>query len=153
MTTTDFDDLPFPRAPLIGAGILIGAALLTAAFGRYADVGTMRTTHASAIETRDLRFEDRTDGWIAVIDAASGNVIEKLPPGAGGFVRIVMRGLARDRIAAGGGSEQPFRLTRWDDGRLTIADPFTNRSTELLGFGKPNVQAFAKLLESESISP
>ena len=69
-----------------------------------------------------------------------------MQPGTNGFVRIVMRGLARERLAVGAGPEQAFDLTRWEDGRLTIADPVTGRQTELVGFGADNERAFAKLL-------
>ena len=74
-------------------------------------------------------------------------------PGTNGFVRIVMRGFARDRLNLGIGSEPPFELTRWQDGRLTITDPSTGHRTELVGFGTTNVDAFAKLLLAGSKTP
>jgi putative photosynthetic complex assembly protein len=130
----------------LGATVLIFGALAIAAGARVSDVGTTRLTYATPLESRDLRFEDRTDGSVAVIDAKSGEVVDLMVPGTNGFVRIVMRGLARERRNAGFDSTLPFTLTRWDDGRLTIADPTTGRRNELVGFGSTNVQVFAKLL-------
>ena len=99
---------------------------------------------------RDIRFEDRADGTVAVIAAEDGRVIETMSPGTNGFVRIVMRGLARDRYANGLDEGPPFTLTRWADGRLTISDTVTDRRIELTGFGKDNVNAFANLLVAGS---
>lgn len=144
---------PFPRAPLLGAAALILGAIAVSAGARVSDLGTSRLAYATPIESRDLRFEDRADGSVAVIDAKSGALIELMTPGTGGFVRIVMRGLARERRNAGMDETLPFTLTRWDDGRLTIADPTTGRRNELMGFGSTNVHAFASLLLAGSKSP
>ena len=78
--------------------------------------------------------------------AGNGELIALMEPGSNGFIRIVMRGLARERQSKGFGEELPFMLTRWSDGRLTISDPTTGRKIMLTGFGKDNVNAFAKLL-------
>jgi putative photosynthetic complex assembly protein len=121
-------------------------ALAIAATARVWDVGTTRLTYAEPVASRDIRFEDRTDGSIAVLAADNGRLIELLSPGTHGFVRIVMRGLARDRLVSGIGAGPPFTLTRWADGRLTISDAATARRVELTGFGKDNVNAFANLL-------
>jgi putative photosynthetic complex assembly protein len=135
----------FPTLPLAGAAALVLMALAFAATARVWDVGTTRLTYAEPLSSRDIRFEDRPDGSIAVL-ADNGQLIEVLLPGTHGFVRIVMRGLARDRLVSGIGAGPPFTLTRWADGRLSISDAATDRRVELTGFGKDNVNAFANLL-------
>lgn len=137
---------PFPRAFLVLAAAMITGTILLAAAARLWDVGTSRVEYTRPAETRDLRFEDRSDGSVAVIDARDGRLVALLTPGTNGFVRIVMRGLARERAVKGLGAETPFQLTRWEDGRLTITDPVTGARTDLIGFGATNVQAFARLL-------
>jgi putative photosynthetic complex assembly protein len=140
----------FPTLPLFGAGALIVVALLAASVARVSDVGTTRVTYDAPLEQRDLLFADRSNGAVAVHAAGSGELIALMEPGSNGFVRIVMRGLARERLANGVGEGPPFTLTRWTDGRLTISDPTTDRTIALTGFGKDNVHAFAKLLLARS---
>lgn len=136
----------FPTLPLTGAGALIVVALCAVASARVFEVGTTRLSHETPIEQRELRFADRADGAVAVHAAENDELIELMEPGTNGFIRIVMRGLARERQAKGFGQQQPFTLTRWADGRLTISDTTTARTIVLTGFGKDNVNAFAKLL-------
>jgi putative photosynthetic complex assembly protein len=71
-----------------------------------------------------------------------------LDPGTNGFVRGVLRGLARERRRQGLGSEIPFHLAQRADGRLTLVDPATERVIDLKAFGPTNTQAFARLLEA-----
>lgn len=143
----------FPTTPLIFAAALIGSALAVASGARISGVGTTHLTYERAADSRDLRFEDVSGGSILIKDASDGRVIDEIVPGNDGFVRMVMRLLARERISAGIGQAMPFTLTRWDNGRLTIADPATGHQMELIGFGATNVEAFAKLLGNGSASP
>lgn len=143
----------FPRAPLFAVATLVLGAIAIALFARVTDVGTTRLHYAAPVESRDLRFEDRSDGNVAVYDAKDGTLVDLVTPGTKGFIRTVMRGLAHSRAEQGFGPEGSFKLTRWDDGRLSISDPMTGRQIELVGFGAPNVAVFANLLESGRSSP
>ena len=95
---------------------------------------------------RDLRFADRSDRGIDVIDAASGAVVAELAPGTHGFIRGMMRGLSRDRRVHRVGPEAPFTLARWSDGRYSVTDPSTGNVLHLAAFGFANVKEFADLL-------
>ena len=81
-----------------------------------------------------------------ISDFRSGSMVEVLPPGTNGFARGVMRGMARERHSREIGSEPPFRLTRWSDGRLSLDDPATGRRIELDAFGPTNTAVFAHLM-------
>ncbi len=142
----------FPRGALYGAAALVGLALAATAFARLSGIGTTHAPVAVAVESRDLRFEDRSDGAVAVYDVASGREVEAISPGTNGFLRGVLRGLARDRKLQHIGTEPPFRLTRWDDGRLSIEDMGTHQRIELASFGPTNAAAFARLLRDRSAS-
>jgi putative photosynthetic complex assembly protein len=83
-----------------------------------------------------------------VLAAADGEVVEILAPGTNGFVRGVLRGLARERKLGGMGEGPPFRLIRWDDGRLSLRDLATGRQIELVSFGPTQLETFTKLLRS-----
>jgi putative photosynthetic complex assembly protein len=142
---------PFPRAPLLGAGALVGVSLLLAAISRLTGFGAVPVETATPVEARELRFEDRSDGAVAVLEP-DGDVIEILPPGTNGFVRGVMRGLARERRMEGVDAAPPFRLVRWDDGRLSLTDTATGREIQLVSFGPTQVEVFAKMLHAKEES-
>jgi putative photosynthetic complex assembly protein len=141
---------PVPAIPLVFAIALICSALAVAIGARLSDVGTTHLDYTRPTATRDLLFEDASNGAVLVKDANSGQQIGEIVPGNDGFVRAVMRNLARERLIAGGTKTMPFTLTRWDNGRLTIADPATGQKMELVGFGASNEKAFAKFLPQGS---
>lgn len=141
----------FPRGPLIGAGVLVAVALVAVAASRATGVGETRLPHSPAVESRAFHFEDRDDGAVAVFAAAEERpVVAVIAPGTNGFLRGVLRGLARDRRLEGIGPDLPFRLSRHGDGRLSLEDTATGRDIELDAFGPTNVQAFAALLTEGS---
>lgn len=141
-------DRPFPRGVLVAAAALLGVALLSAGTARMTGIGTVSSPASVAVEVRALRFEDRADGRVVVLESERDRQreIDVLAPGTNGFVRSVLRGLARERKLRGLGSETPFRLVRWADGRLSLEDPATGRAVELDAFGPTNTAAFARLL-------
>ncbi len=105
------------------------------------------TPDAPTSVERDLRFVDRTDGSVDVLDARDGHVVDSVV-GESGFVRGTLRGLARERKRQGIGPDQPFRLVAHVDGRLTLFDPATGRRVDLESFGPTNAAAFAHMLSA-----
>jgi len=137
---------PFPRFVLVGAGLLIAVTIMTAVLVRYyIGIDTFPPT-TPAVAARDLRFEDRPDGSVNVIDAHDGKVVTVLAPGTNGFLRATLRGLARERRIEDAGKTTPFRLTGYADGRLTLEDPDTGRRIDLEAFGQTNLSVFVRLL-------
>jgi putative photosynthetic complex assembly protein len=144
----------FPRWVLLAAGGIIAFTLISVALVRItgngpdqlrkAGIGLEQT--AGAID-RPLRFEDRTDGSIAVTDARTGQLVARVS-GEQGFVRGALRALARERKARGIGAEAPFELVSRPDGGLTLSDPVTQQRVELRSFGPTNAGAFAPLLRA-----
>lgn len=134
----------FPRAPLVGMFALVGLSLAVAVAGRIAHTDVVETT-GSIIAERDLRFADGADGSVIITDARDGAPVEVLT-GENGFIRGTLRGLARTRRSEGIGSEDPFHLASWSDGRLTLDDPATGRHLELEAFGSLNTEVFGKML-------
>lgn len=133
-----------PRAPLMAAGALVLATIIGSGWVRLSGVD-IRAPDAPAVMERALRFEDRADGSIAVIDARSGQAFDTIS-GQAGFVRGTLRGLARERKRQGFGPDQPFMLIGRADGRLTLQDPATGRVVDLESFGPVNAVVFARLL-------
>lgn len=139
-----------PRGAILGAGGLVAFAILAAAAGRIGGLAPSEVPVSTPVESRALLFEDRADGAVVVRGAAPGDggEVAVLDPGTNGFVRGVMRGLARDRRIHERDADRgtPFVLTRWADGRLSLGDEATGRSIELESFGPTNAAAFARLL-------
>jgi putative photosynthetic complex assembly protein len=134
--------------PLIGAGIML--AVIFAAVVVVSQSGmVIRAPDAAAVVVRELRFEDRSDGSIAVFDGKTGAEVDAVT-GQAGFIRGTLRGLARERRARGLGPEQPFQLIGRADGRLTLSDPATGRTVDLESFGPVNAGVFAQMLDTHS---
>jgi putative photosynthetic complex assembly protein len=144
---------PFPRKVLIAAAVLIAVTIGGAATARWTGVGANRTPASLPAALRELRFEDRADGSISVYQADNGQIIDTLAPGTNGFVRIVMRSLARERRMNDQGATVPFRLVRWQDGRLSMDDPATGRNIEISAFGSANIRSFARLMSPGGGNP
>ncbi|GLR47748.1 photosynthetic complex assembly protein PuhC [Sphingomonas astaxanthinifaciens] len=102
--------------------------------------------HEVPVAERLLRFADSPDGKVLVSDASSGAEVAAIGTEGSGFIRGVMRGLARERHLAGDGAAAPFRLARWPDGALSLTDTATGRVIELGSFGPTNRAAFAAFL-------
>lgn len=136
----------FPRAPLLALATLVVASVVTVAAVRLTGVGAMHVAEAPSIATRAFRFEDRPDGSIDVLDAATGHPVETIAPGTNGFLRGTMRGLARERMRRGIGPAIPFEMVGHADGRLTLVDPGTGRRVDLGSFGPTNAAVFARIM-------
>jgi putative photosynthetic complex assembly protein len=142
-----------PQGAIIGAAALIAFSLLAAGVGRLTGMGAVHTDHLSAVRTLSFRFEDRTDGGIAVIAPETGATIGVVPAGTDGFVRTVLRSLAFDRQRHGVGAGPAFIVATWSDGRSTIDDPTTGRRVDLAAFGDANMKAFEHLVAMRGAKP
>jgi putative photosynthetic complex assembly protein len=136
-----------PRAALLGAGLMMVTTFVAATWwARTAQAPAPGQLEGPTTQLRELRFADRDDGAVSVIDAHGGRVIETLH-GEQGFVRGVLRGLAQERVRRGLGDERPFLLIVGGDGRLALIDPATQRRVDLESFGRGNAAAFARWLD------
>ncbi len=145
----DHHETHVPGAALLAAAALIMFSIGIAVAARQGLISGDAPIVADAVQERALLFKDRRQGGIEVVAADTGRVLAVFEPGTNGFARGVMRGLARDRRARGFGPEQPFRLVRFDDGRLTLIDSTTGRTIELVSFGPTNAGVFARLLSAD----
>jgi putative photosynthetic complex assembly protein len=144
-----------PKGALASALVLVGTALALTALvkvgvlSREAIPAAARTeAHVAPAVVRQLTFTDRGDGAVVVRDVSTGETVRVLVDGVpgNGFVRGVMRGMARERHIRGVGMAPPFTLTLWKNGTLSLDDKATGRSIELGSFGPDNRAAFAALL-------
>lgn len=138
--------------PLVVGGTMIAVTLAGVLAAGGFDQPQDRPTGGEVV-SRDLRFEDRADGGVDIVDARAGEAVSVIAPGEGGFVRATLRGLARERRREDLGRETPFRVTIWGDGRLTLEDPTTGRFVDLGAFGETQVATFARLVTAGRNAP
>lgn len=139
---------PWP-AWLLGALVL--GTLLGVGWTRLSGVPISEPTAAVQWQ-RQLNFEDRPNGDIAVLDAVSRQEIARFQ-GEQGFVRGTLRALARERKRRELGPELPFELTGHVDGRLTLRDAATGAHISLESFGPTNAGVFARLQGAKPVAP
>jgi putative photosynthetic complex assembly protein len=149
----DDHNIQVPKAAIAAAGAVFLFAILMAAAVRLTGVGGSHMTPPPAIvESHDVQFEDAQDGSVLVFDARDHRLIETIAPGTYGFVRVVMRGMARERKLAAISNEPSFRLTRYANGQLTLTDLANNRVIDLNAFGSSNLDAFAHIFNKQGSS-
>jgi putative photosynthetic complex assembly protein len=132
------------------AGLAIGfvlIALVTSIAYLKASGSSAEVVPLSAvIEQRSLRFLDAEEGNVAVIDYRSGKQIATIT-GQAGFVRGALRALVRERKLAGEGSDKPFNLVAYKDGRVTLEDTVSQQRIDLGSFGPENAANFVGFLK------
>ncbi|WP_404372862.1 photosynthetic complex assembly protein PuhC [Sphingomonas sp. MMS24-J45] len=161
MNTTHSDHVEVPRGALIMAAALVATAVAATSIARIAQIPPAASPalvraadHAQVVKTRTLRFSDRPDGSVEIQDVGTGQTALLLERGSNsGFIRGVMRGLARERRMHGVGAEAPFALTLWSDRQLSLTDTVTGRSIELNAFGSTNRATFVDLLTRPEAKP
>ena len=139
---------PFPAWILYCAGAIIAFSLISVGLVRITGNGPDQRA-AAAVAERTLRFEDRSDGGVAVLDGQSGQLVAVLR-GEQGFVRGTLRALTRERHSRGIGNGPPFTLTAYIDHRLTLLDPATGARIDLDAFGPTNMAEFARFLPAKT---
>ena len=133
--------------PLVLAAVFaIAAAFALVGYAKATGTGGTPRPSAAVAQERLLRFADRADGGVAIIDADADVEVGLLEPGSAPFIRGILRSFARERRMNEIGAEPPFRLARRADGTVFMSDPSTGRSIELDAFGSTNEADFARLL-------
>lgn len=141
-----FQHQPLPRPALWALFGLVAFSLLAVVVAQAFGYKAGQVPAESVIEQRELRFSDGEAGMVYIWDAGQDVLMGSILPGNENFIRGVLRSFARERRSRGISDQEPFRLARHSDGRLTIEDPTTGRLIDLQAFGATNSGAFARLL-------
>jgi putative photosynthetic complex assembly protein len=148
MSILERKDFLSPIAKMLIADVIIIVLLLV--FINSRDLSKVREPDALPAQVLQLRFEDRPDGSIAVINYKTGKQIDAIQ-GEAGFIRGTLRGLAQERKRRGLDSGPPFELIYRADGRLTLADTATGRLVDLESFGPTNAGTFFRLFNASHV--
>jgi putative photosynthetic complex assembly protein len=135
-----------PKGWIIAAAALVLFSLTAVTTVRLTGAGGVHMTLPAAVESRDFQFADGKNGAVLVYNADNHQLVDSLASGSNGFIRVVLRGLARERKLGDIGPQPPFRLTRFVNGQLTLTDTSTGKQIDLDAFGSANTGAFARLM-------
>jgi putative photosynthetic complex assembly protein len=135
-----------PRVMVRAVLVMLAICLGLVTWARVTDRPLESTPpRGPVIAERIVYLSGDTSGAATVLDA-DGAVIADLDPTAGGFIAGVDRVLARERAKTGEPLDGPVVLRLREGNRLSVYDPSTGWSAELMGFGATNTRAFARLL-------
>ena len=130
--------------PIWAVGGLLVLTLAVVTWQSQIGGGPVKEDLPSVQWQRSLRFEDRPNGDIAVLDATTQREVAHFQ-GEQGFLRGSLRALARERHRESLSGDAPFLLIGRTDGRLTLQDPSTGQRIDLESFGPSNAAVFASL--------
>jgi hypothetical protein len=78
---------PLPRGLLIGAGGLVGMTLTLVIVARLTGYQPATPPPSTIVQSQALRFEDHSDGGVAIYTSPDDKLVDTLPPGSGGSHR------------------------------------------------------------------
>jgi putative photosynthetic complex assembly protein len=151
MSEAAHQNLSVPKGALIGAAAIVLFAIGAGATVRLTGYGHSHMTPPATVESMDLTFEDSPDGVVNIYRAGDHSLVRAIHPGESGFIRVAMRGLARERMLAGVGTAPPFHLARHANGQYTLTDTATKKVIDLNAFGADNLRAFSQLMTGDKI--
>jgi putative photosynthetic complex assembly protein len=135
-----------PRVMVRAMFALVLTVLLLVTWARVTGQPVTYTPPKGAI-THERQFHLSGDmAGRATVTGLDGTIIADLSPEKGGFISGVWRVIQRERTKHSVAPDGPLTLVRYDNGRISIYDPSTGWSADLMGFGADNAKAFARLL-------
>jgi putative photosynthetic complex assembly protein len=136
-----------PRIMVRGMFAMIAAILAIVAYASYTDRPLQSAPPVAAIiSERAILLHSDMSGAARVLDA-NGTLIADLDAESGGFVAGIDRVIIRERTKVGADMSAPLLLQLREGNRLSLLDPATGWSAELMGFGATNSRVFARLLD------
>jgi putative photosynthetic complex assembly protein len=151
-------EIHVPREALIAAALVILITLTTVAVFRIGGLepAAQITDTDRYVAAYQLKFEDGSNGSVMVHEVTSSGLerlVHEVPSGEGGFIRGVLRSLARARNAQGISRDLPFVLKQQASGTLLLEDPETGQRIDLQAFGTTNIDSFRAILDQMETSP
>ncbi len=138
---------PFPRPALYAAAVAVFGSLFLVGLARLTGYMENVDPGGHVVAQRDIDFKTDKPGTIDVADRETGETLASFPTETNRFVRVVMTSLEYERAGKAPGGTAPYRIVRWDDGRISVDDPLSGKSIQLAAFGRNQVATFERLLD------
>ena len=136
-----------PRILVQGMFAVMLSSLALVSFATLTDrpkVGVVR--EAPVVREVTVTMTAARDGSVTVTDP-EGEVVARSGDDRNGFIGVMWRVMARERLRHGLPDAAPVRVVRRENGHTAVIDPETGMSVELIGYGQDNVAAFARLVD------
>ena len=136
--------------PRVLVAAMFGLMLVTlgiVALARLTDAPLTGTVAVSdTVTSRQIVLTGDRGGAYSVT-APDGTLLAMSDEGPNGFLGVMGRVIDRKRLTTGAEADAPIVVRRRADGIVEISDPATGMIVPLMGYGKDNVAAFARLLD------
>ncbi len=136
-----------PRLLVQGMFALMAVTLAIVAYAQWFDVPNRGVlVEAPVVQSLEIVMTGDRNG-IYEVTTPDGTLIAASTDEKAGFIGVIGRVVDRERFKNNAVSTVPVTVVRRENGNIAIIDDTTNLRVELIGYGKDNVAAFAKLLD------
>ncbi|MDX8349142.1 photosynthetic complex assembly protein PuhC [Cognatiyoonia sp. IB215446] len=137
-----------PRILVQAMFALMLASLGIVAYAQWFDVPNRGVlVEAPIVQSLDITFTAGEREHVYTVTNATGEVLVTSADEKAGFIGVMGRVIARERLVNNVAGNPPVQVVRRDNGNIAIIDDSTDLAVELIGYGKDNVAAFAQLLD------
>jgi putative photosynthetic complex assembly protein len=136
-----------PKFLVVAMFALMGASLLMVATARFTGrEATSVVAHSDIQKELSVILKGSRSEGVGVYDV-SGTQLAHSTDHKKGFIDVIWVAVTRERLVQDVPSDAPVRVVLRENGNVGILDDTTGWKIELIGYGKDNVAAFAKLLD------
>lgn len=136
-----------PRFLVQAMFALMIASLSVVAYAQWFNVPNRGVlVEAPVVASRDVILTGDSRG-VFDVSTPDGLQIASSTDHLGGFIGVMGRVIDRARLNYDVAGNPPVTIVRRENGNVAILDDATGLRVELIGYGKDNVAAFAKLLD------
>jgi len=126
---------------------LMAASLAIVAYAQWFNVPNKGVlVEAPIVQSLEIVMTGDRSG-IYEITSMDGTLLASSSDHKAGFLGVIGRVIDRERFVHDLTGNAPITIVRRENGNIAIVDDTTDLSVELIGYGKDNVAAFAKLLD------
>lgn len=136
-----------PRFLVQAMFALMAASLALVAYAQWFDVPNRGVlVEAPIVDSLEIVMIGDRSGTYEVL-STDGTLLASSADHKGGFLGVIGRVVERERFVHDVSSDAPVTVVRRENGNIAVIDDTTDLRVELIGYGKDNVAAFAKLLD------
>ncbi len=136
-----------PKFLVVAMFSLMAASLLLVGAARFTGRAvTSVVAHSDVVQEVSVTLLGTRSEGVGVFDT-NGRQLAHSNDDKKGFIDVIWVAVTRARLVQDVPSDAPVRVVRRENGNIGILDDTTGWKIELIGYGKDNVAAFAKLLD------